>query len=167
MEDIDDLIDTARDKAETFLNAGQRSWQHVALGALLAAGFTVAVTVLAKDAVPRGSSRGMARHMGNEVRAGNLLLPAVFSTNTLSALRVWNAPRGKTRYVAMGLWALAQTSNAWWLAARPKRLWPQIAAAMTSAGLAAAFAYEARRIAVNAPVDPAAQAQTLIRRAQK
>lgn len=161
MAHMDDLIDTARDKAGDFLNADGRDWKHVALGAVLVTGFAVAMTTLAKEASPDPSSRALFRRVKKEVRAGNLLLPAVFSSNTLSALRVWNAPARRGKTTAMGLWALAQTANAWWLAARPQNRWSQIGAAMASAGLAAAFAYEARRLKVNAAVDPVSQAYAL------
>lgn len=163
MEDFEDLIDTASDKATDFLNANGRDWKHVAMGAALTAGFAIAVTVLAKEAAPNPSTRALARRVKNEVKAGNLLLPAVFSANTLSALRVWNSRARTGRARTMGLWALAQTANAWWLTARPRNRWSQIGAAMASAGLAAAFAYEARRLDVEAAVDPASQANALVR----
>ena len=46
----------------------------------------------------------------------------------------------------MTLWAGAQALNAVWIALRPASRAMQIAAAMSSAGLAAAFAHEARKI---------------------
>jgi hypothetical protein len=46
----------------------------------------------------------------------------------------------------MALWAGAQAINAIWIALRPASRGMQIAAAMTSAGLAAAFAHEARKL---------------------
>lgn len=146
MEEIKDLLDSARNQAETFLNVGQRNWGHVALGVVLAAGFTVSVTYLAKDVVPDRRARPALSTAKRPMKLGNLILPAVFSSNTVSALRVWNAPAGQRRLLAMGLWAASQAANAWWLAARPTRLWPQIGAAMASSGLATAFAYEAQRL---------------------
>ncbi|WP_292050967.1 MULTISPECIES: TspO protein [unclassified Brevundimonas] len=164
MEEIEDLIDTARDKADEFLNIGSRDWGHVATGALLTAGFALAVTVLAREIAPEQTPRTFSRRMRNEVKAGNWLMPAVFSANSLSALRVWNSPAQKGRVTAMGLWALAQTANAWWLAARPQKRWSQIGAAMLSAGLAAAFAYEARRLrGVSADVDPVSAATNFVK----
>jgi translocator protein len=76
----------------------------------------------------------------------SLILPAVFSATTLSAVRVWNAPSRPERTVAMGLWAAAQAVNAVWLALRPSTMRLQVLAAMSSAGLAAAFAHEARKL---------------------
>src|SRR5690606_33359685 len=76
----------------------------------------------------------------------SLILPAVFSATTLSALRVWNAPARPGRNAAMGLWAVAQAVTAARLAARPTGRRTHILAAMSSAGLAAAFAHEARKL---------------------
>ena len=163
MAHMDDLLDTARDKAGDLLNAKGRDWKHVAFGAVLVTGYAVAVTILAKEAAPDPSSRALFRRVKKEVRAGNLLLPAVFSSNTLSAIRVWNAPARRGKVTVMGLWALAQTANTWWLVARPQKRWSQIGAAMASAGLAAAFAFEARRLNVDAAVDPASQASALVK----
>ena len=164
MEDFEDLIDNARDKADEFLNIGNRNLSHVATGALLTAGFALAVTVLAREIAPDQTPRTFARRMKKEVKAGNWLMPAVFSANTVSALRVWNSPAKKGRVSAMGLWALAQTANAYWLAARPQSRWSQIGAAMASAGLAAAFAYEARKLrGVSADIDPVSQVSGIIK----
>ena len=164
MEEIEDLLDTARDKADEFLNIGHRDWGHVATGALLTAGFALAVTVLAREIAPDQTPRTFSRQMKREVKSGNWLMPAVFSANSLSALRVWNSPAKKGRVTAMGLWALAQTANAWWLAARPQKRWTQIGAAMLSAGLAAAFAYEARKLrGVSADVNPVSAASALVK----
>ncbi|WP_461343064.1 tryptophan-rich sensory protein [Brevundimonas sp. GN22] len=164
MEDFEDLIDTARDKADEFLNLGNRDVSHVLTGALLTAGFALAVTVLAREIAPEQTTKSFGRRVKNEVKAGNWLMPAVFSANSLSAIRVWNSPAKKGRTSALGLWALAQTANAWWLAARPRDRWTQIGAAMVSAGLAAAFAYEARKLrGVNAEIDPVSAATNLMK----
>jgi len=146
MEDFDDLIDTARDKAGSYLNAGGHNWQYVAVGGLLAVSFTLAVTALANEIAPNQSSRRVSGNVKSHIKTGNLLLPAVFSTNTLSAIRVWNAPKGYRRSSAMCLWSLAQVANIWWATSRPQRLWGQIFSAMTAAGLSAAFTYETQRM---------------------
>ena len=80
----------------------------------------------------------------------SLILPAVFSATTLSALRVWNAPAAPERSRAISLWTAAQALNAVWIALRPARRGLQIAAAMSTAGMAAAFAHEARKIDLKA-----------------
>ena len=70
----------------------------------------------------------------------------MFSATTLSAVRVWNAPARPERTRAMALWAVAQSLNAVWIALRPASRTLQVAAAMSTAGLAAAFAHEARKL---------------------
>ena len=156
MPEIDAAIDDVRDAAADFLNAEGRSPTHVALGIAATVGFALLATVLATRTVqPRPAvlptSRGVAAPITERPRgAFSLILPAVFSATTLSAVRVWNAPSNTTRTSAMVLWAGAQAINALWIALRPASRGMQIAAAMTSAGLAAAFAHEARKL------DPAA-----------
>jgi tryptophan-rich sensory protein len=156
MTDIDDTLDDVRDAAADFLNAEGRSPGHVALGVLATVGFALLATALATRAVPprprsaRQALKGEGPTAERPRGAFSLVLPAVFSATTLSAVRVWNAPSRPERTSAMILWAGAQAINALWIALRPASRGMQIAAAMTSAGLAAAFAHEARKL------DPAA-----------
>ncbi len=152
MTDIDDTIDDVREAAAEFLNAGERSAGHVALGVAVTIGFALLASGLATGAIkpPRRTAsqvRDGAAPVAERPRgAFSLVLPAVFSATTLSAVRVWNAPSNRTRTSAMILWAGAQAINAAWIALRPASRGMQIAAAMTSAGLAAAFAHEARKL---------------------
>ena len=149
MTDIDDILDDARDAAGDFLNAHERDAGHVVLGVAVTIGFALGAALLARQTIrPRH-----VRLNGNEAPITerprgplSLILPAVFSATTLSAVRVWNAPPRRERTTAMGLWAAAQALNAVWIALRPASRGLQIAAAMSSAGLAAAFAHEARKI---------------------
>ena len=152
MTDIDERIDDVREAAADFLNADGRSTGHVALGIVATVGFALLATALASGAIkpPRRTAAqwrdGDAPVAERPRGAFSLILPAVFSATTLSAVRVWNAPSNATRTSAMVLWAGAQTINALWIALRPASRGMQIAAAMTSAGLAAAFAHEARKL---------------------
>lgn len=152
MPDIDETIDDVREAAADFLNAEGRSPVHVAIGIAATVGFALLATAIATRTVhphPAISSkmRGGAAPITERPRgAFSLILPAVFSATTLSAVRVWNAPSNTTRTSAMVLWAGAQAINALWIALRPASRGMQIAAAMTSAGLAAAFAHEARKL---------------------
>ncbi|MBB4798868.1 tryptophan-rich sensory protein [Brevundimonas bullata] len=153
---IEDALDTARDQAADFLNAEGRDWTHVALGLALTAGFALAATTAASRLI-RPQPRRALQPLGGDAPITerprgpiSLILPAMFSATTLSAVRVWNAPARPERRTAMALWIAAQAVSAVWLAVRPTRLTTQIAAAMSSAGLAAAFAHEARKL------DPAA-----------
>lgn len=151
MSSIDETLDDVAEAATEFLNSDGRSAAHVALGVAVTAGFAILATALATGAIkPRRAPRHLRGQTGpiTERPTGSLslILPAVFSATTLSALRVWNAPSKPGRGRSLGLWAAAQGINALWLAARPSTLFGQMAAAMTSAGLAAAFAHEARKL---------------------
>jgi tryptophan-rich sensory protein len=151
MTDIDEAIDDVRDAAADFLNSEGRSTSHVVAGIVLTAGFALLATALASGTI---KPKRTARHVRDRAMpvtekprgAFSLILPAVFSATTLSAVRVWNAPTSRERSLAMGLWFAAQTVNAVWLGLRPSSMRSQIAAAMSSAGLAAAFAFEARKL---------------------
>ena len=149
MASIDNALDDARDAATDFLNADGRHPGHVALGVLLTVGFALAATAFASRAVtprPRQLAQDDAPITERPRGPLSLILPAVFSVTTLSAVRVWNAPASRERGLAMGLWAATQALNAIWIAMRPASRGLQIGAAMSSAGLAAAFAHEARKI---------------------
>ena len=152
MATIDDTLENARYAATYFLNAESRSPGHVALGIAVTAGFALLATAFATGALKpdRAGPRNHSDHAGpvTERPRGpiSLVLPAVFSATTLSALRVWNAPSRPGRKGTLGLWAAAQAVNALWIALRPASRSLQIAAAMSSAGLAAAFAHEARKL---------------------
>ncbi|WP_292033112.1 MULTISPECIES: TspO protein [unclassified Brevundimonas] len=152
MTRIEDALDTARDQAADFLNADGRNWTHVALGVALTAGFALAATTAASKLI-RPQPRRALQPLGGDAPITerprgplSLILPAVFSATTLSAVRVWNAPARPERRTAMALWIAAQAVSAVWLAVRPTQRGTQIAAAMSSAGLAAAFAHEARKL---------------------
>ncbi|HYC67670.1 TspO protein [Brevundimonas sp.] len=150
---IDNALDDAREAATDFLNAEGRHPGHVALGIALTVGFALAATVFATRALSPVRDHPDDDHAPVTERPRgplSLILPAVFSVTTLSAVRVWNAPHTRARTVAMSLWAGAQALNAVWIALRPAGRAMQIAAAMSSAGLAAAFAHEARKIDVRA-----------------
>ncbi|WP_029416196.1 tryptophan-rich sensory protein [Brevundimonas bacteroides] len=152
MSDIDDRLDDIREAASDFLNADERDIGHVALGVAVTVGFALLATALASGTIgPRHRTVSQRREGAGPVTerprgAFSLVLPAVFSATTLSAVRVWNAPARPERTSAMILWAGAQAINAVWIALRPASRGMQIAAAMTSAGLAAAFAHEARKL---------------------
>lgn len=149
MTDIEDFVDDARDAASDFLNAGNRDTGHVVLGVALTVGFALGAMLLAKSTItPRPARLSADDAPITERPRGplSLVLPAVFSATTLSAVRVWNAPPARERTAAMGLWAAAQAVNAVWIAMRPASRTLQILAAMSSAALAAAFAHEARKL---------------------
>ncbi|HAV49595.1 MULTISPECIES: tryptophan-rich sensory protein [Brevundimonas] len=143
MFDLDDV----HDKATNLINARDRDGSHVLLGLGLTLGFAVAATALAHISVKPRPTGGTDQPVTERPRGSlGLILPAMFSATTLSALRVWNAPARPERTRALGFWAAAQALNAVWIALRPTSRGLQIAAAMSSAGMAAAFAHEARQM---------------------
>jgi benzodiazapine receptor len=151
MSDIDDVFDDISDRATDLLNSEGRSAGHVAAGIVVTVGFALLATAIASGSIkPRRTMKHVrdraAPVMERPRGAFSLILPAVFSATTLSAVRVWNAPTGRERSLAMGLWFAAQTVNAIWLGLRPSSMRGQVAAAVSSAGLAAAFAFEARKL---------------------
>ncbi len=147
-----DTLDDVRDRAAEFLNSDGRSARHVALGVALTLGAALLASAVANGVVKPSRLRrsNLQRREGAVTErpkgAFGLILPAVFSATTLSAVRVWNAPTAPARRTAIQLWALAQGVNATWLAARPRSLPLQVLAAMSTAGLAAAFAHYARKL---------------------
>lgn len=148
MTDIGDFVEDARDAALDLVNADRDEIGHVVLGVVVTAGFALAATFLANKALqPRLDIRSGARPVTERPRgAMSMIVPAVFSATSLSAVRVWNGPKSKHRTGTLALWAATQVVNAIWLAARPAGRGFQIAAAMASAGMAAAFAHEARKL---------------------
>lgn len=151
MTDIDDVFDDMTDRASELLNAQGRSSVHVATGIVLTVGFALLATAIASGSIKPKRTMKNVRDRAAPITekpqgAFSLILPAVFSATTLSAVRVWNAPTSRERSLAMGLWFAAQTVNAVWLGLRPSSMRSQIAAAVSSAGLAAAFAHEARKL---------------------
>jgi len=151
MTTIDDVFDDVQDRATDLLNADGRSRVHVATGIVLTVGFALLATAIASGSLkPKRTVKHLRDRAGPVTEkpqgAFSLILPAVFSATTLSAVRVWNAPTSRERSLAMGLWFAAQTVNAIWLGLRPSSLRSQVAAAVSSAGLAAAFAHEARKL---------------------
>jgi len=143
MFDLDDV----HDKATDLINARDRDGGHVLLGLGLTLGFAVTAATLAHLSIRPRSKGGKDQPITERPRGSlGLILPAMFSATTLSALRVWNAPPRPERTRALALWAAAQVLNGVWIALRPAGRGLQVAAAMSSAGMAAAFAHEARKM---------------------
>ena len=75
-----------------------------------------------------------------------MVWPPLFVLLTLSGLRVWNAPSSRERTKALGLWGAVQGLNALWMALGPRRLPLQVATAVTTLSLSAAYARHAGRV---------------------
>ena len=134
---------------DRFLNSRGRSGRHVATGLAVTAGVgLVASALVALTADPRETAPDHdGRPIFQRPRSGySILLPALMSAATLAGLRVWNAPSGPDRNSALRLWGVSQAVSAFWMASRPRSMAGQMIAAMMSAGLAAAFAHQARKL---------------------
>lgn len=134
---------------EGYLNSEGRSTTHVVIGAGLAAGAALVATGLAARAArPAEPEEGREHGVFIEKPRNPLgiILPALFSAATVSAVRVWNAPASAARASALRVWLAAQALNGVWLAVRPRRMAGQMLAAMTSAGMMAAYAHYARQL---------------------
>lgn len=140
-----------REIVEDFIGSQNRGGGHVALGVALLAGIGLTTAALSRrgaEEVDRAGLRAPTGHGVVERPRGviSALFPILLSTSTLSALRVWNAPSERARSRALGLWAGSQLLNALIIAARPRRFGGQVAGAMAAAGLASAYAFEARKL---------------------
>lgn len=131
------------ERVRSALNASHRDAGHVVAGLAVAAGATLATTWLATRLTPPASGAAITERPRGPFA---LILPAALSAGSLSLLRVWNAPRSPSRAAALRLWGAAQLANALWLGVRPRSLAGQMLAAMSTAGMAAAFANRAREV---------------------
>ena len=143
------MIERARRLADGVLNSEGRSTRHILLGV----GVTLGAALIASSLAARGA-RPVEPPKANGARATterpkslfSVVLPALMSATTLSALRVWNAPASPARGAALRFWGVTQAVNALWLAIRPRSAAGQMLAAMTTAGATAAYAHEARKL---------------------
>lgn len=145
------LVDTAQDKIEDQLNSHGRGVAHVAFGVAVCAAIAGGTALLAiKRAPPAGSIEKAVATDGATVKPSkptlSLLLPALFSLSSLSALRIWNAPASPRRTRALALWGVLQTVNAALIWMAPKRRSAQLVGALATAGVTAAYSETAKRI---------------------
>lgn len=133
------LAHEAREKLADGLNAHGRSPGHVATGVAICTVLVGAVAALSA-ARPQPPTPGQkpTRH-----RLSRALWPSLFSVTTLAALRVWNAPSSPARTRALGFWSLLQAGNLVLTAWSPRRRGERVAAALTTAALAGAYAHAA------------------------
>ena len=89
MLDLDDV----RDEAVDLINARDREGSHVLMGVGLTVGFAIAAATIANLSIRPRRKGGEDQPITERPRGSlGLILPAMFSATTLSALRVWNAP---------------------------------------------------------------------------
>jgi benzodiazapine receptor len=136
------LIDKARHAAEDSLNVGNRDASHVALGLLICAS-VIAVTATVAVVRPQPVAPGAEPPRHPVARA---VWPALFSVTTLAAVRVWNAPSSRARTRSLSLWGGLQGLNLLWMIWRPRDKTTRIVAALTTAGLTAAYAHSTAEV---------------------
>lgn len=145
------LVDTAQDKIEDQLNSHGRGVAHVAFGVAVCAAIAGGTALLAiKRAPPPAPAEEATATEGATVKPSkptlSLLLPALFSLSSLSALRIWNAPSSPRRTRALTLWAVMQGVNAAMVWIAPKRRSAQLVGTLATAGITAAYSETAKRI---------------------
>jgi tryptophan-rich sensory protein len=119
------------------LNAEGQDPAHVAMGLAICLGAVAAVTVLGsrQGRQPAAPGAEPSRHP-----LAKLIWPAITSTGTIAALRVWNAPAGRARNTALALWGASQALGLFWMKRRPERFSGQLVAALSTAAVTAAYA---------------------------
>ena len=145
------LVDRAQDKIEDQLNSHGRGVGHVAFGVAVCAAIAGGAALLAIKRAPPADSIEKAAATDGATAAPSkptlsLLLPALFSLSSLSALRLWNAPDSPRRTRALALWGVMQAVNAALVWVAPKRRSAQLVGALATAGVTVAYSETAKRI---------------------
>ena len=144
----------ARAAADTLANSRGRTARHLLLGLGLTASAVLASALIARANAPTPKNpQAYARYAALEQPAFApprqvfaLFWPPLFLALTVSALRIWNAPKSGARTQALTLWGVVQALNALWMALGPQRLGGQLATAVASLGTSAAYVWRARRV---------------------
>jgi tryptophan-rich sensory protein len=145
---------SVRDAFDKAANSQGRSAQHVAAGLAITAGAVLASALISGLSAPtKLNPKAKAAYDQLEQpafapprQAFAVIWPPLFLALTLSGLRVWNAPEGRERSQALGLWGAVQGLNALWMALGPKRLGAQLAVAAASFAASAAYVWRARAV---------------------
>ncbi|RYF93760.1 MAG: hypothetical protein EON95_07835 [Caulobacteraceae bacterium] len=119
------------------LNAEGQDPAHVAMGLAICLGAVAAVTLLGSRQGRQPAAPGAEP---SRSQLGKLIWPAITSTGTIAALRVWNAPDGPERGRALALWGATQALGLFWMKRRPEGFRLQLVAALTTAAVTALYA---------------------------
>jgi tryptophan-rich sensory protein len=122
------------------LNAEHQDPAHVAMGLAVCLGAVAAVTLLGSRQGRQPAAPGAEP---SRSPLAKLIWPAITSTGTIAALRVWNAPDGPPRSRALALWGATQALGLFWMMRRPERFGLQLAAALSTAAVTALYARSA------------------------
>lgn len=148
------LSETLHHKVGETLNSEGRSLGHVLTGAAICLAAVGVSTLVAAYRTPGGVNPKVRRQydrldepaIAPPKKAISILWPALFSVTSLAALRIWNAPPSPERTRALAMWGGLQALNTIWMALGPKRRAEQVVAALSTAGLTAAYAGAARKV---------------------
>ncbi len=119
------------------LNADGKDPAHVVMGLAICLGAVATVTLLGNRHGRQPAAPGAAP---SRSPLAKLIWPAIASTGTIAALRVWNAPDGPERGRALALWGATQALGLFWMQRRPERLAGQLVAALSTAAVTALYA---------------------------
>jgi translocator protein len=130
------LADKAQDHFQEALNAEGANPSHVMLGVALCIGIVGLNTAVASL---RRQTPGLPGEP-NQPSGIRALWPALSSATTLAALRVWNANPSPRRSKALAYWLALQLANTALMISHPRSRSQQLAAALATAALTAAYA---------------------------
>jgi tryptophan-rich sensory protein len=148
------LTETIHDKVDETLNSEGRGLGHVLTGVAICVAAVGVSTLVAAWRTPGGVNGKIERRydrldepaLAPPKKAISILWPALFSVTSLAALRIWNAPPSRERSRALAMWGGLQALNTVWMALGPRRRAEQVVAALSTAGLTAAYAGAARKV---------------------
>lgn len=143
-----------RGAVDSLANSRGRSTEHLLLGLGVTTAAVLGSALIARlNAPPPANPKVRAKHRALKQpsftpprSAFSVIWPPLFLALTVSGLRIWNAPKSPERTQALTLWGVVQALNALWMALGPGKLGGQLAAAVTSLGTSAAYAWRARRV---------------------
>jgi tryptophan-rich sensory protein len=153
-EDLKAMTSRARGAVDALVNSRGRSTEHLLVGLGVTAAAVLGSALVAwLNAPTPDHPKIYAEYEALKQPAFkpprpvfSAVWPPLFLALTISGLRVWNAPRSAARSQALTLWGVVQALNALWMALGPQRLGGQLATAVTSLGIAAAYVWRARQV---------------------
>lgn len=148
------LTEKIHEEVDAALNSEGRSLPHILGGVAVCIAAIGVSTLVAAYRTPGGVNHRVQRQydrldkpaVAPPKKAISILWPALFSVTTLAALRIWNAPASRERTKALAMWGGLQVLNTLWMALGPRRRTEQLIAALSTAGLTAAYAGAARKV---------------------
>ena len=138
----------ARDGLDAVANSRGRGLGHVGTGLLLVGGALALSIALGKFAQHEAEVEEEERQErgSSEPRQLSAVWPPLFLALTVSGFRIWNAPKSRTRTLALMLWGGVQAMNLVLMAFGPKKLGGQTAVAFAATGSALAYAKLAQKV---------------------